>query len=57
MIIIVRNGPPNSYDHYPQNTVCKVALNERDHERYIQRSSDEENPEWDYVGVFNNDEE
>lgn len=57
MLMIIRNGPPNNYDHAPQGTICKVMINDQCHERYVQRSSDEEKPEWDYLGVFYNSDD
>lgn len=55
-LIIVRNGAPHQYDQAPIGTICKVIINEHCHERFIQRSANEEKPQWESLGVFYNDD-
>ena len=56
-IVLVRNSNPHEYDLAPQGTICKVIINDVCHERFIQRSSDEEHPLWESVGIFYNTDE
>ena len=55
-IIIIRNANPHQYDQAPVGALCKVIINEHCHERFIQRSADEEHPQWESLGVFYNDD-
>lgn len=45
--MIQRFGPPNQYDQYPKNTICKVIISEDgDPEFWVQVGNDEESPKW-----------
>lgn len=50
--ILKRKSPPNFYDQAPQNSHCYVTINEYLVDVYIQRSLDEETPEWDLLGTY-----
>ncbi|HVW99247.1 MAG TPA: hypothetical protein VHA52_02235 [Candidatus Babeliaceae bacterium] len=46
---IIRHAAPNIYDQAPYGTICEVIV---DHQRvalYIQRSKDEDRPEWEKI--------
>lgn len=49
--LIKRLGPPNHMDHAPQGTHCYIMLDDYSADVYIQTSSDEEEPDWHYMGV------
>lgn len=53
-IIIIRNANPHHYDQAPLGTICKVIINDVCHERFIQRNLNEENPQWESLGIFYN---
>lgn len=44
--IIVRQGPPNIYDHAPYGSICKVSGNST---IWKQISKDDSHPLWDDV--------
>jgi hypothetical protein len=47
MNTIVRHSSPNIYDQAPQGTRCKVIVDHKEVELYIQRSEDEDTPRWE----------
>ena len=46
---ITRHGPPNEYDQAEIGTECYV-ITDKGFDLYIQKSSDEEIPDWFLVG-------
>lgn len=54
--ILLRHSQPNSYDHAPLKTYCKVIKADESFDLYIQLSGDEENPIWHPLGSFAKDE-
>ena len=47
--VIVRHGPPNKYDHAPMGSKLYVIVNDKQTEIYIQRSAQEDEPQWELV--------
>lgn len=47
--ILQRYSAPNQYDHAPQGTLCKVLVDQSRWEIYIQKSPDEEHPQWELL--------
>lgn len=46
--VITRVSKPNKFDHYPQGTECTVPSEKS---VYVQTSSDEENPRWEFIKI------
>lgn len=55
-LIIVRNANPHQYDQFPQGTIIQVIINEHCHERFIQRNANDEEPHWESIGIFYNED-
>lgn len=51
---INRFGEPGKMDHAPYGTECKVTKH-KDFDLYIQMSKNEENPNWVFIGTFQNE--
>jgi hypothetical protein len=50
---IVRHGPPsNSMDQCPKDTYCKVLNSDKSFDLWIQVSSKEDEPCWQFVDSF-----
>ena len=54
MIRIIRFGEPSKLDHAPYGTECKVTRS-KEFDIYIQMSQNEENPNWMFIGNFQNE--
>jgi len=48
--VLDRKGQPSKYDHAPYGTICRVSEDVEHPVFYIQRSSDEEHPQWEFMG-------
>lgn len=48
---ITRFGPPSSLDQLPQGTVCLVQHGQKE-DVFIQYGTQEENPQWVFIGTF-----
>lgn len=55
-LIILRNANPHQYDQAPIGSICKVLINDHCHERFIQKNLNEEEPQWESLGIFYNDD-
>lgn len=54
-IQLLRYGPPCKMDHAPLGTECKVPItNTEKYELYLQVGTKEDDPVWEFVGVFQN---
>lgn len=49
--IIKRYSEPNGFDHAPHGSYCYVYRDEFSCDVYVQSSSDEEDPDWHYMGI------
>lgn len=51
--IIERYGNPSLLDQAQYGTICKVSSHHRDtYDIYLQVGDDEEDPEWEHLGSF-----
>lgn len=51
--MLTRYGEPGLYDHAPHGTLCKASKTLDDaYTIYVQTSLDEQQPDWQLVGVF-----
>jgi hypothetical protein len=48
---IIRHSAPSKLDHAPFGTECHVDIGEGEYQLYIQYSKDEENPQWEFMGI------
>ena len=46
---MIRFSAPTINNKAPHNTICYVIINETQEDIYIQKSNDENNPEWEYL--------
>ena len=46
---LVRHSAPNKYDQAPFGTKCYVYVTDVEREVYIQRSKQENDPNWEYA--------
>lgn len=54
-ITITRNGKPNEFDQHSYGAICKVIEHhDENFELYAQISDDEDHPNWELLGSFNN---
>ena len=49
---IVRHGPPSKFDEAPKDTYCKVINSDKNFDLWIQVSSKEDEPCWQFVDTF-----
>lgn len=50
--IIIRHAPPGKLDHAPLGTKCHVVRRFQDNaDIYLQTSSCEDDPQWEYCGM------
>lgn len=50
--VLLRKSPPHIYDHAPQGTLCKVESSDYTYKLYVQKSADEENPDWQELDLM-----
>ena len=54
--VIVRTGRPTQFDQFEYGTMCRSEdHHHNNYELYVQVGKHEESPQWELMGLFNND--
>ncbi len=51
--VLIRHSEPSEFDQHPYGTICKVK-NVESYDIYLQVGHDEDDPQWEFFGHFNN---
>jgi hypothetical protein len=51
-LVLKRHSAPTKYDHAPRGSWCRIDVGEKEYELYVQRSSEDNRPVWEKLGLF-----